>query len=74
MRELGETMRARLSGLGEPALPLGDRTPELVDHRRRVACDLVLPPLEMLGPQTEACRARQSRVAGDDVHLGVVEQ
>ena len=52
----------------------GDRPPELVDDGGRIAGDLRELALEVLGPQPQPRVARERRVAGDDVHLAVVEE
>ena len=69
-----EPMGERQPGGASVQLLLADRFPELVDRADRVVRDRLDRELEMLGPEPEPRVARQLRVVGDDIHLGVVEQ
>ena len=53
---------------------LCERLPQLVEHARRVAVDLLTWPLEVLLPQPEPHLARERGVTHYDVALGVVEE
>jgi hypothetical protein len=67
-------VRQRFTAVAALALLGRDRAPEFIDDGARVAGDLVDVVFEMGGPQSQACVARERRVAGDDVDLAVVEE
>src|SRR5919201_6650257 len=74
VRQLDQPMR-RLESCTPPGQLLeGDRLPDVVDHPRRVAVDLVARPFEMLAPELHASRTRELRIARPDVQPRLVEQ
>src|SRR3954451_1920741 len=73
-RQLHQAVRQWFPALPALALLGRDRTPQRVDDAARLAGDLADVAVEMRGPQSKACVARERRVAGDDIDLAVVEE
>ena len=67
-------MGLRFAAASALELLAGDRAPHPIDEPGRLAGDLLDRALEMLRPEAQSGLARDPRVAGHDVHLGVGEE